>query len=391
MAELFLDIGKSRIILAVLSDRDFPTVEVINFSEPLADVFRDEVSAEVVRAINKMRTISGEKIKNVWLSLGAADLVVKKMKQLKILSSKVKKEIKRSCLNQLRLSMISRALKEDIFYIVEEFRGLDVDGIFYPSLPSDQRLICHSLALESYVVGIERTKLSFLRQVLREAKAKLKSIVCRELMMAKVVFSNSEKLHGALFIDIGGKDIVILFYERMRLYAFKRLPFGGQDITSSIMKEFGVPFWVAEQLKRQYMDIDIVAKHRPVIRIEGVNKIYEIQGERLCEVVNRSIGKIFEAIKQEIHSWDVSFDKAVCSITGGVCLMDGVLEIAERILALPVRMAYCKNQSCVRVPPSYSSYSALVGAFWQWIDQGGYNRAWLEDLRIWLQEIWEFF
>ncbi len=390
MSEVFVDIGSTRVIVGRVPEEGLPTFSVFPMERKEEGREEDELRATLLKG----RAQLGKDFcpKKVWLILGLGQVNVERRKETLCLSSKKRVAIGPKHITRMHLTLLSRILNDGLWFVTSELGSIDLDGIEYFHFPRDKRIFAHTIGLNEFVFCLKREKVSRVREVFRSLGLRIKGVLVRELLVSKACFSSRERENGAILIDIGFNQSSLIFWKQQRLLGVKVFPYGGRDITSSIMKEFGVPFVVAEALKRRFIDVESLSLDNGAVRVDVQSRRYEVPKQKLSQVVHECVESILREIRDHMFTWQVSLDDVVLGLTGGVCAMDGVVESTERIFSMPTKMAFCRNQSCIFSATS-SPYGLIAGAFWQFSEgKVGFPKlSWSERIWLALRDVWEFF
>ncbi len=392
MVESFVDIGSTRVLLGTVPSEGLPEFRLGFFSALDTLPEEDKVVSTLLPMVEEMKREGKALPKKVWVVLGLGRVSAQRRKTTRVLSSRSRVRVKRSHLQGLHLELLKDVLKKGEFFLGTETSSVELDGIASPYLPDDRDSFAHTISLTEFVFSLPGEDLWRVKSILRRTNLKVKGFLVRELLVSKACFSPRELEKGAILIDIGYSRTALVFWKNSRLIEVKIFPYGGKDVTSSIMREFGVPFAVAEDLKRRFVATESLSLDEGKVIVEVEGRRYEVPKVRLSQVIHDCVSSILEEIRANMFTWHVSLDEVVVALTGGVCSMDGVVETGERILGLPTRMAFCKNQSCIASLPS-SPYALILGAFWQFVE-GKINfpkLGWKERVWLWGKEMWDFF
>ncbi len=387
MGLYFLDIGSSRVLWGIIPEEGFPSISAYPYSRLLSKDARDGIAVEVVRSFSDFSSRFPQRDRDVYVLAGIGDIVdFAAFKEARVLSSRTRQPVKRRHIDAMHFNILKRIIKEDRLYLYSKLGSIDVDGVDYGSFWSDKSVLAHTVALNEYVFFMDKKDYIWLKDSLSRLKLRLRRILPREVLISQEAFSRKELFDGAIYIDIGFQQTVVIFWNKMRIQQIKVFPYGAKDITSSIMKEFGLPFGVAEELKLKALDLDL--RGIDSLRVNFNDKIFEVSGARLSQIMLDCVSSILETVKREVFSWNSSLDDCVIGLTGGVCMMGGVVELCDRIFSLSSKMLFCKNQSCVNARPNLSSYSLIGSSLWQYWDRGDKDGpSFRERLRLWLQDI----
>ena len=199
-------------------------------------------------------------------------------------------------------------------------------------------------------------------------------IVLESLASSQAVLEDDEKELGVALVDIGGGTCDIMVYADGAIVHTSVLPLGGGHITNDIATVLRTPLDHAEKLKRKYgaASRDLVNdSDRMEVQSSGGRPPRSMPRRDLVEVIEPRVEEIFEHIKRElIRTGYYDALSAGIVLTGGTTAMEGIGEIAERVLALPTRRgAPTKIGGLVDVVRS-PSYATGVGLVMFGADQG---------------------
>jgi cell division protein FtsA len=199
-------------------------------------------------------------------------------------------------------------------------------------------------------------------------------IVLESLASASAVLEDDEKELGVAVLDIGGGTCDLMVYSDGAIVHTAVLPLGGGHVTNDIATVLRTPLDSAEKMKRKYgcawrglvdandkMEVPSVGGRGPRV----------IPRMELVEVIEPRVEEIFEHVKKELlRSGFYDGLAAGVVLTGGATSMEGVIEVAEHVLHLPVRRgAPTKVGGLVDVVRS-PAYSTGVGLVMFGADQG---------------------
>ena len=192
-------------------------------------------------------------------------------------------------------------------------------------------------------------------------------IVLESLASASAGLEEDEKELGVAVLDIGGGTCDLMVYSDGAIVHTAVLPLGGGHVTNDIATVLRTPLDSAEKMKRKYgcawrglvdandkMEVPSVGGRGPRV----------IPRMELVEVIEPRVEEIFEHVKKELlRSGFYDGLAAGVVLTGGATSMEGVIEVAEHVLHLPVRRgAPTKVGGLVDVvrSPAYSTGVGLV-------------------------------
>jgi cell division protein FtsA len=166
-------------------------------------------------------------------------------------------------------------------------------------------------------------------------------IVLEPLASSQAVLEDDEKELGVAMIDIGGGTCDIVVYADGAIVHTSVLPLGGGHVTNDIATVLRTPLESAEKIKRKYgcalRDLleDGETMEVPSVGGRGPRVLPRI---KLVEIIEPRIEEIFEHVKKELmRSGYADSLAAGVVLAGGATAMEGVSEMAEQVLGLPIR------------------------------------------------------
>ncbi len=147
-------------------------------------------------------------------------------------------------------------------------------------------------------------------------------------------------------MDIGGgtTDIAIFFKGALRYSSI--LTLGGNHLTFDIAIGLKTPIEKAEEVKKRYgcAISDRVEKEETVeLSKMGENGLKIVSRKFLSKIIEARIEDIFTLVHQEIIKSGYGGLAFGVVLTGGSALLEGLPEMAEKILGLPVRIGFPKE------------------------------------------------
>ena len=194
-------------------------------------------------------------------------------------------------------------------------------------------------------------------------------LILQPLASAMAVLSEDEKDLGVCLIDIGGgtSDIAIFTQGAIRHTAV--IPIAGDQITSDIAMAFRTPTKEAEDIKRRYgCALRGLADSSESIEVPGVGDRppKKLSRQMLSEVIEPRVEELYGLILAEIsRSGLAELLSSGIVITGGSSAMEGMVELGEEVLHMPVRLGtptYTGSLAEVIRNPRYSTAAGLLSA-----------------------------
>jgi len=192
--------------------------------------------------------------------------------------------------------------------------------------------------------------------------------VLAPLAAAEAVLTEDEKEFGVALVNIGGETTSIAVFQRGAVRYTGVIPVGGNHFTSDIALGLRTPIPEAERIKRQFgcamTTLISDAERSAVIEVPTVNgrQPMTLSRQILCDILQSRAEEIMSHVHQEILR--AGFDRQLCSgivLTGGGAMMDGLLEVAERVINLPIRIGVPEGVGGLTERISSPAYATAVG------------------------------
>ena len=192
-------------------------------------------------------------------------------------------------------------------------------------------------------------------------------IILEQLASCESVLTNDEKELGVCLVDIGGGTTDIAVYSEGAIRHTAVIPVAGDQVTNDIAIALRTPTAAAEELKKRYAcALRQMAEVDESIEVPSVGDRppRKLSKQTLAEVVEPRVEELFELIKVDLRR--NGFEHLIRSgvvLTGGSSKMEGMIELAEEIFHVPVRLGvpkYLGGLSEVVKNPIYATGVGLV-------------------------------
>lgn len=167
-------------------------------------------------------------------------------------------------------------------------------------------------------------------------------IVLESLASGEAVLTDEEKELGTALVDLGGGTTDLAIFSSNNIRHTFVLALGGNNLTNDIAIGLRAPLAEAEKIKIKHGSCVVQnISSEETIEVPGMGgrKSKQISRQMLGEILEPRVEEIFELINREIYR--AGMEDLIPSgivITGGTALLNDVLEVAESIFNLPVRL-----------------------------------------------------
>ena len=226
--------------------------------------------------------------------------------------------------------------REVIHILPQEYIIDDQDGIREPMGMSGVRL-----EAKVHIVTGAVTSAQNIIKCAQRCGLTVADIVLEQLASSEAVLSQDEKDLGVALIDIGGGTTDIAIWSDGSIVHTSVLPVGGDHITNDIAVGLRTPTDEAERIKQQQgCAMGILVENDETIEVPSVGgrKPRILSRQILTDIIEPRVEEMFSLVQQEIQR--TGYADLLASgvvITGGATLLQGMAELAEDVLGLPVR------------------------------------------------------
>ena len=340
-----LDIGTSKISVAVgeiTLDNQLSIVGVGN--QPARGMDKGGVNElnlvvqSVQRAINEAELMADCQVSSIYLGISGKHISCQNENGMVPINDKeVTQEDVDNVIHTARSVPIS-AERRMLHVLPQEFSIDCQDGIKSPIGMSGVRMeakvhivTCANDMAKNLVKCVERCNLS------------ADQLIFSALASSYSILTDDEKELGICVIDMGAGTMDISIFIGGALRHTAVIPVAGNQVTSDIAKIFRTPLSHAEEIKVQY-----ACALRHLVSMEESIEVPSVGGRpartmsrhTLSEVVEPRYQELFELIQEEVREAGLEDQIAAGYVlTGGTAKMEGVVEFAEEIFQMPVRIA----------------------------------------------------
>lgn len=190
-------------------------------------------------------------------------------------------------------------------------------------------------------------------------------IILEQLASSYAVLSEDEKELGVCLIDIGGGTTDIAVFTKGAIQHTAVIPVAGDQVTNDIAVAFRIPTHSVEEIKIKHA-CALVERADANLRID-IPSIHDrpertIDQKELATVVEARYEEIFALIKHELeHEGFLDRIAAGIVLTGGAAKVEGVIELAERVFTMPVRLGVPYSVIGMEEVVTNPAYSTGIG------------------------------
>lgn len=218
------------------------------------------------------------------------------------------------------------------------------------------------LDVETHVITAAVASVQNLVKCIRGIGIDIDDLILEPLASSEAVLTEDEKQVGIILADIGGGTTDIAVFKDGSIWHTAILPVAGYQLTRDVAIGLGLPFDVAEEMKKRYGSAMPVYESK----IDTATAISEdghgISHQDLCDIIRARVEEIIRLILLELpHSEYETLVPAGLVLTGGSSNLSGIDVLGRDILRLPVRVGNPTGMSGIADTLCDPAYATSVG------------------------------
>jgi len=199
----------------------------------------------------------------------------------------------------------------------------------------------------------------------RRCGLEVRDLVLQPLASAMAVISDDEKDLGVALLDIGGgtSDLVVYTHGAIRHTAV--IPIAGDQITNDIAMALRTPTKDAEEIKERCgCALSQLADPQEMVEVPGLGDrgSRQLSRKTLAEVIEPRVEELYSLVQAELRR--SGYEELLSSgvvLTGGSSVMRGMVELAEEIFHMPVRVGHARYSGALEEYARHPRHSTGVG------------------------------
>jgi len=226
-----------------------------------------------------------------------------------------------------------------IHVLPQEYMVDDHTGIQNPLGMTGVRLVTNV-----HIVTADMGAVHNLYTCCKKAELEVVDMVLESIASAYAVLSADEMELGVALLDIGGGTTDLAVFCDGTIRHTCEIGLGGHNLTNDLSVGLRTPLQEAERLKEDYGSaIASLIKPNHVVDVPtvGDREPRKVTQKVLVDILQARIMEILEMVNQElINSGQKNRIHGGIVITGGTALLANLVDLAEQIFDLPVRIGY---------------------------------------------------
>jgi cell division protein FtsA len=250
--------------------------------------------------------------------------------------------------------------REIIHVLPQEFLLDNHGGIQNPVGLTGSRL-----DVNIHIVTCESALNQNLIHAVNRAQMRVRKVCLQQLASAEAVLTRDERELGTVVIDIGGGTTDIAIFNRNAVRFTSILPVGGAHFTRDIALMLQTPMEDAERIKKEYGTVQTEkVSDEETIEVHGIGTqaARSVPRKYICEILRARGTELLELVKE--HIWKAKESERLVAgvvLTGGGSILDGIPELMEDILNMPVRQGIPMGVMGLTKGLSHPVYATAIG------------------------------
>ncbi|MGB2827019.1 MAG: cell division protein FtsA [Dehalococcoidales bacterium] len=239
-------------------------------------------------------------------------------------------------------------------------RSYAVDGQAHVKNPIGMH--CFRLDVETHVITAAVTSIQNLIKCIRSIGIDIEDLVLEPLASSEAILTPDEKEVGVILADIGGGTTDIAVFKEGSIWHTSILPVAGYQLTRDVSIGLGLPFDVAEEMKKRYGSVMPVYESKTEDTAAISQDGHGVSYQDLCDIIRARVEEILKLIMLELPNSEYeTLVPAGLVLTGGSSNLAGISTLGRDILQLPVRVGAPSNMEGISDALCDPAYATSVG------------------------------
>ena len=339
-----LDIGTSKVVALVAEVDADGQIEIIGMgSHPSRGMKKgvvvniESTVQSVQRAIEEAELMAGCQIDSVYV--GIAGSHVRSLNSHGIVAIKDGEVIEADLERVLDAAQaVAIPADQKILHILPQEYVIDnQEGIREPLGMSGVRL-----EAKVHLVTCAVNAAQNIEKCIKRCGLSVDEVILEQVASSYSVLTDDERELGVCMVDIGGGTSDIAIFTEGSIRYTGVIPIAGDQVTNDIAMALRTPTQYAEEIKIKYAcALTQLASADETIKVPSVGDRppRDLSRQSLAEVIEPRYDELFTLVQAELRrSGFEDLIPAGIVLTGGTSKMEGVVELAEEIFHMPVRI-----------------------------------------------------
>ena len=198
-------------------------------------------------------------------------------------------------------------------------------------------------------------------------------LILQPLASSLAVLTQDEKELGVALLDIGGGTTDVAVFTDGAIRHTAVIPIAGSQITNDIAMALRTPTADAEDIKLRYgVAMQRLAGTGEMIDVPGIGdrESKSMSRQALAAVIEPRVEELFSLVQQSLR--ESGYEELLSSgivLTGGSALLPGMVELAEEMFSMPVRIGTPRYEGGLEDVICGPRHATVVGLLYEGLAQ----------------------
>jgi cell division protein FtsA len=195
------------------------------------------------------------------------------------------------------------------------------------------------LDVETHIITAAVSSVQNLVKCIRSVGVEIQDLILEPLASGEAVLTPEEREVGVILADIGGGTTDIAVFKDGSIYHTSIIPVAGYQVTSDLSIGLGLPFEIAEAMKKKYGNVypEVLTKNQDsTLTVEDG---HSVSYRDLCNIIKVRMEELLRLILLEMPDSNyASLAPAGLVLTGGCSNLAGLEALAKQTIRLQARI-----------------------------------------------------
>jgi cell division protein FtsA len=195
------------------------------------------------------------------------------------------------------------------------------------------------LDVETHIITAAISSVQNLVKCIRSIGVEIQDLILEPLASGEAVLTPEEREVGVILADIGGGTTDIAVFKDGSIYHTSIIPVAGYQVTSDLSIGLGLPFEIAEAMKKKYGNVypEVLTKNQDsTLTVEDG---HSVSYRELCNIINSRMEELLRLILLEMPDSNyASLAPAGLVLTGGCSNLAGLEALSRQTIRIQTRI-----------------------------------------------------
>lgn len=194
------------------------------------------------------------------------------------------------------------------------------------------------LDVETHIITAAIASVQNLVKCIRHVGVEIEDLILEPLASGEAVLTPEETEVGVILADLGGGTTDIAVFRQGSIYHTSIIPVAGYQVTSDLSIGLGLPFEIAEAMKRQYGNVSdqLTKTGDSALSVENG---HSVSSRDLCNIIKVRMEELLRLILLEMPDSNyASLAPAGLVLTGGTSKLAGLESLARSTIRTQTRI-----------------------------------------------------